>query len=30
MARRPLYRVEPATVRSIHLKATGALSLNEA
>jgi uncharacterized protein (TIGR02594 family) len=29
-ARRPLYRVEPANVRPIHLEATGALSLNEA
>lgn len=29
-ARRPLYRVQPANVRPIHLEATGALSLNEA
>jgi uncharacterized protein (TIGR02594 family) len=29
-ARRPLYRVQPANVRPIHLKSTGALSLNEA
>jgi uncharacterized protein (TIGR02594 family) len=29
-ARRPLYRVQPANVRSIRLEATGALSLNEA
>ena len=30
VARRPLYRVQPANVRPIHLEATGALSLNEA
>jgi len=29
-ARRPLYRVQPANVRPIHLESTGALSLNEA
>lgn len=29
-ARRPLYRVQPANVRPIHLEAAGALSLNEA
>jgi len=29
-ASRPLYRVQPANVRPIHLEATGALSLNEA
>jgi uncharacterized protein (TIGR02594 family) len=29
-ARRPLYRVQPANVRPIHLEANGALSLNEA
>jgi uncharacterized protein (TIGR02594 family) len=29
-ARRPLYRVQPANVRPIHLEATGAMSLNEA
>jgi uncharacterized protein (TIGR02594 family) len=29
-ARRPLYRIQPANVRPIHLEATGALSLNEA
>jgi uncharacterized protein (TIGR02594 family) len=29
-ARRPLYRVQPANVRAIHLESTGALSLNEA
>ena len=29
-ARRPLYRVQPANVRPIHLEASGALSLNEA
>ena len=29
-ARRPLYRVQPANVRSIHLDTAGALSLNEA
>jgi len=30
VARRPLYRVQPANVRPVHLEATGALSLNEA
>jgi uncharacterized protein (TIGR02594 family) len=29
-ARRPLYRIQPANVRPIHLEATGAPSLNEA
>jgi uncharacterized protein (TIGR02594 family) len=29
-ARRPLYRIQPANVRPVHLEATGALSLNEA
>jgi uncharacterized protein (TIGR02594 family) len=29
-ARRPLYRVQPANVRPIHLASSGALSLNEA
>jgi uncharacterized protein (TIGR02594 family) len=29
-ARRPLYRIQPANVRPIHLDATGSLSLNEA
>jgi uncharacterized protein (TIGR02594 family) len=29
-ARRPLYRVQPANVRPVHLESTGALSLNEA